>query len=100
VTAISFSPDGAFFATCSSDLTIRIFMTDPPEGFVSITLTGHRGKQLFAVFAAQTRKLTSLGADGSFFVWAVELDFSVTIISKRRLDEENFDEPKNLFQWW
>jgi periodic tryptophan protein 2 len=93
VTSITFSPDGNFFSTCSSDLTMRLFMTDPADDFVPITLAGHRGKPLFAVFSDDSRRLLSLAADGSLFTWQIEPDFTVTVVSKRRLDEEDFDQP-------
>jgi periodic tryptophan protein 2 len=98
IQAITFSKDGAFFSTCSNDLTIRIFKTEPTEGFVPVTLAGHRGRPLFAVFAGSAPTLTSLGADGSLFVWRMQDDYSVVVVSKRRLDEEDFDKPKNRFQ--
>ena len=107
VSSISFSPDGRFFTTCSGDMTIRVFMVhdfveeeeeEERNEFVPLTLTGHRGRPLFATFDTDSRTIYSLGADGSFFVWHIEEDFSIRIISKRRLDEESFDNPKNRFQ--
>ncbi|KAH0802452.1 WD repeat protein [Histomonas meleagridis] len=95
---IDFSPDGSLFVTCSSDMTIRLFMTDPVEDFVPITLAGHRGKPIFATFIEDNKTIMSLGQDGSVFVWSISDDFTVQIVSKRRLDEENFDSPKNKFQ--
>ncbi|OHT17251.1 Periodic tryptophan protein 2 like protein-related protein [Tritrichomonas foetus] len=94
---INFSPDGRFFTTCSGDMTIRVFMTEPDEEFVPLTLAGHRGKPIFATFTSNDI-IQSLGADGSFFVWHIESDYSITIVSKRRLDEEDFENPKNRFQ--
>jgi hypothetical protein len=50
------------------------------------------------LFQADDHKIVSLGAEGSLFVWGIESDFAVVIVSKRRLDEEDFDKPKNRFQ--
>lgn len=99
INSIDFSRNGRYFTTTSADSTIRLFMTDPDEDFVPIILTGHRGKPLFAIFDKEdNQKIYSLGADGSFFVWRILEDNSITIISKRRLDEESFENPKNRFQ--
>lgn len=94
---ICFSPDGKYFTTCSDDMTIRLFMIDASEDFVPITLAGHRGKPLFAVFI-ENDSFISLGADGTLFTWRIEEDQSITVISKRRLDEDNFETPKKRFQ--
>lgn len=99
INSINFSSDGLYFTTTAGDLTIRLFMTEPDEDFVPITLAGHRGKPLFAMFSPKNdRIIYSLGADGSFFVWQIQVDNSIAIISKRRLDEENFEKPKHRFQ--
>lgn len=98
ITSVEFSPDGRFFSTCSADMTIRVFTTESDDEFVPLTLAGHRGKPLFASFGADSRKITSLGADGSLFVWRIEDDLSLSIVSRRRLDEDSFENPKNKFQ--
>lgn len=99
INSIDFSKDGRYFTTTSSDLTMRLFMTEPDEDFVPIILSGHRGRPLFATFSkADNKTIYSLGADGSFFVWQIQDDNSISIISRRRLDEESFENPKNRFQ--
>jgi len=97
VESISFSSDGSLFATCSKDMTVRVYMREPTEDFSPLALTGHRGKPLFAVFSREDKSLTTLGADGTCFVWDISEDFSIKILSRRRLDEDDFENPKNRY---
>lgn len=99
INTIAFSPDGKLIATCSSDLSVHIMMTEPNENFAPISLTGHRGKPLFAYFDKENPKqITTCGGDGTLFVWELDDEFNIKIISRRRLDEEDFDKPKTKYQ--
>ena len=51
VVCISWSPDGRYFITGSLDHSARIYSLNPEEGFVPITLTGHRGEVVNCFFA-------------------------------------------------
>lgn len=98
VTSIDFSPTSNLFITCAEDMTIRILTTDPDEELDPIILTGHRGKPLFAKFNSTGDQITTLGADGTLFVWSIDSEYNVSILSRRRLDEEDFENPKNRYQ--
>lgn len=99
INTIAFSPDGKLVATCSSDLSVHIMMTEPNENFAPISLTGHRGKPLFAFFDKENpNQITTCGGDGTLFVWELDDEFNIKIISRRRLDEDDFDKPKTKYQ--
>ena len=46
VKCINWSHDGRYFITGSHDHTARIYSLNPEDGYVPITLTGHRGESL------------------------------------------------------
>ena len=98
VTSITFSPDGKLIATTSVDLSINILLTEPTKEFEPVTLTGHRGKPLFCYFDKNQRRLTTLGGDATLFVWELDEECNVKLLSRRRLDEEDYDNPKMRHQ--
>ena len=106
INSITFSKDGKVFATCSDDMYIGIGFVDyecfgdDDEVTEPIKLTGHRGKPLFAVFDEDITngyQLTTLGSDGSLFVWDIK-DETPVLVSKRRLDEDSYENPQNKYQ--
>ena len=98
ILSITFSPDSQLIATTSSDMSIHILLTEPTDDYEPVTLTGHRGKPLFAYFDKTQRHLTTLGSDGTLFVWEIGEGGNVKILSRRRLDEEDFENPKQRHQ--
>ncbi|KAI8618505.1 putative WD repeat protein [Chytriomyces sp. MP71] len=64
VLSIKWSPD----SKCK-DMTVRVFSTDPIEGFEPSILTGHREAVLGAWFSVDAQTIYSVSKDGSLFVW-------------------------------
>ncbi|KAJ3337216.1 hypothetical protein HDU83_008903 [Entophlyctis luteolus] len=51
------------------DLTVRIFSTDPIDGFEPAVLTGHKSAVVGAWFSIDGHTIYSVSKDGSLFVW-------------------------------
>jgi len=55
--------------TGSKDRTGRLFSANPEEGFVPVTLTGHRDAVVGCYFAAGDREAFTVSRDGACFAW-------------------------------
>ena len=69
VTSLSFSPDGKWLASASSDKTIRIW--DAATGKTIYTLTGHTGAVTSLSFSSDGKWLASGSQDTSIILWDV-----------------------------
>lgn len=69
VVGITWTTQGDYFVACSKDRTARIFSTQPQEGFVPVTLTGHREALVGVYFAEGDRDIYTVSRDGALFEW-------------------------------
>ncbi|KAG2492638.1 hypothetical protein HYH03_009054 [Edaphochlamys debaryana] len=104
---LAWSPDGAFIAAASRDITLRVFSLDPIPGYEPPTLAGHK-EAIVRVFFASPEALAkgtstagepapamySLSADGALHGWtyaasaAYTLDNLAPHRAKRRRQEQ------------
>ena len=81
-TCLAWSPDGAWVAGGSKDLTVRVWALAPPRGgYAPPTLAGHRAAPLALAFAGPAGPgattlnppaLYTLSRDGALFAWCYE----------------------------
>ncbi|KAJ3293421.1 hypothetical protein HDU79_000365 [Rhizoclosmatium sp. JEL0117] len=69
ITSIKWSSDSKFVICGCKDMTLRVFSTDPIEGFEPSTLTGHRSAVVNAWFSVDGQTIYSVSKDGSLFIW-------------------------------
>lgn len=51
-------------------MTVKVLSRDPEEGFVPVTLTGHKRSVVGAWFGpGGAREVVSVSADGGMFLW-------------------------------
>nr|ADF43197.1 UTP1m [Chlamydomonas reinhardtii] len=99
---IAWSPDGAFLAAASKDITLRVFSLNPIPGYEPPTLCGHKDALLGVFFASpamlakgtadggEAPCLYSLSVDGSLHAWtyaasaAYTLDNLAAPVAKRK----------------
>ncbi|KAJ3195125.1 hypothetical protein HK101_001036 [Irineochytrium annulatum] len=72
VISLKWSRDSRFILAGCRDMTVRVFSSDPIEGFAPSTLTGHRDIVLGAWFSPTSDSIYSVGRDGSLFVWTLK----------------------------
>lgn len=72
ITCIDWSADSQWVATGSEDMTVRLYSRDPVEGFVPITLSGHRSTVVGVFWRDGIDGLWTVARDGAFFVWRWE----------------------------
>jgi WD40 repeat protein/energy-coupling factor transporter ATP-binding protein EcfA2 len=70
VTAVTFSPDGRFIATGSSDTSVRLW--DAATGQTLFTLQDHERAVNDVAFSPDGSRLVSAGEDGRLVVWNTE----------------------------
>jgi len=70
VFGVRFSPDGGRLATCSGDMSIKVFQL--PQGNLLKTLEGHTHHVLDIAWQADGRLLASAGADRKVRLWEYE----------------------------
>ncbi|KAG9302928.1 hypothetical protein G9A89_022345 [Geosiphon pyriformis] len=68
VISITWAPDSNYFLTTSKDMTAKIYSLNPMEGFVPITLSGHRDTVVGGYFSKNGKYIYTVGKDGSLFV--------------------------------
>ncbi|KAJ3236838.1 hypothetical protein HDU81_010303 [Chytriomyces hyalinus] len=69
ILSIKWSPDSKFVVCGCKDMTVRVFSTDPIEGFEPSILSGHREAVLGVWFSIDAQTIYSVSKDGSLFVW-------------------------------
>ncbi|KAF9103242.1 hypothetical protein BGX29_003624 [Mortierella sp. GBA35] len=73
VTCITWSPDSKYFLTTSKDMSARVYSTNPIEGFVPFTLSGHRDSVIGAWFSKEQDTIYTVSKDGALFEWRHQL---------------------------
>lgn len=68
VTCVDWSPNSKYLVTGSKDLHARIYSLDPVDGFVPVTLMGHRDALVGVSFAANDTIYT-VSRDAALMVW-------------------------------
>lgn len=67
---VTWSADSRFLLSSSRDMSIRVFSTDPIEGFAPVALTGHRDSVVAAWFDNDTMdNIYSVAKDGALYEW-------------------------------
>jgi len=68
VVSINWSPCGRYFITGSKDRTAKVYSLNPEEGFVVVTLTGHK-ERVIGCFFREKESILTLSSDGSLIEW-------------------------------
>lgn len=71
IVSIDWSPNSEYILTGSKDLTARLYSRDPIEGFIPVTLGGHRERVVNAYFA-ENDTIYTISRDGTLQVWVWE----------------------------
>ena len=69
ITSIRWSHNGDYLVTSSADMNVRIFSVGNKEGFIPVTLTGHRGDITGAFFTEDDLQIVSVASNGAVFEW-------------------------------
>ncbi|PVV02358.1 hypothetical protein BB560_003190 [Smittium megazygosporum] len=88
LTHINWFHDSRFFVTSSKDFTVKIYSTDPVDGFVPTTLTGHKQTVIASFFGSDNSTIYTISKDGALAVRKFNLvaDQSVVEFGKFPLD--------------
>jgi WD40 repeat protein len=81
ILSVAFSPEGARFATASSDFTIKLW--DVGAGRLLRTFEGHTKAVNAIAFSADGSRLVSGGSDGTIRVWEAITNASLVTIDKQ-----------------
>ena len=73
VTCVDWAPNGQYFVTGSRDQTARIYSTYPVQGFIPVTLGGHRDV-VTGVFFVEDDVIFSTSADAAVYRWEWQED--------------------------
>jgi periodic tryptophan protein 2 len=72
IISLQWSPDSQFILAGCKDMTIRVFSTDPVDGFEPSILTGHKDVINGAWFSVDAQAIYSVSRDGTLIVWKLK----------------------------
>jgi WD40 repeat protein len=71
ILSVLFSPDNKYLATCSKDMTIRLWRIPSTH---AIGEAGHEGAVYCAIFSSDNKRLASCSQDKTVRIWDIDLD--------------------------
>lgn len=69
INSVRWSHDGEYLVTASADMNVRIFSVGNKEGFIPVTLSGHRSSLIGAYFTEDDHSIVSVAENGAVFEW-------------------------------
>lgn len=91
IVSVDWSPNSEYILTGSKDLTARLYSRDPIEGFIPVTLGGHRERIVSAYFA-ESDTIYTISRDGTLQVWVWEEKEQVDLRYVKHLSRQLQDE--------
>ncbi len=82
VAKLAVAPDNSFFASCSTDKTVKIWQCKGVDHTAfprsSLTYTGHSGPVTDVTFLENSHSIASCSTDGTVHVWRVDVSAATT----------------------
>ncbi|KAJ3417297.1 hypothetical protein HDV05_005753 [Chytridiales sp. JEL 0842] len=95
IVTLQWSPDSQYILAGCKDMTVRVFSTDPIEGFQPTILSGHKDVICGAWFSVDAQTIYSVSRDGSLLTWKYKTLSSVTGFEKEDDDDDEDDRPRD-----
>ena len=78
VSCVSFSPNGDYLASASSDE--KVYLWDIKRGIIKYSLDGHNGSSRAVSFSNNSQYLASTGYDGKTIIWDIATGNKVSVL--------------------